>query len=379
MKRILALLLAVAMVACLFAGCQTDNGGSDQPSDTPSETFPADTSGRKIAFVTDTGNIDDHSFNQYSYAGVTQFADAHGMESKYYKPAGDTDQDRINAINTAISDGYTIVTMAGYLFGPAVYQCAVANPDARFLALDVTTVDLKDAKGNTPAEVPSNLALICYKEEQCGYLAGYAAVVDGYKQLGFLGGVSVPAVVRYGYGFVQGADAAAKELGYNDVSIKYWYSGSFVQTDDIATKMDSWYVGGTELVFACGGGIYLSCLSAADANDGKMVGVDVDQSAESPRIITSAMKALSNSVVVALTAAQGNNWDWPTDYAGKCQYLGAAEGCVGLPMETSKFTTFTQEKYDELFKAIADGTLVVDNTSDPNTHPQTTNVNVIYE
>ena len=375
MKRILALLLAVAMVACLFAGCQSSKPADDgKPTDDGKTT-----SATKIAFVTDTGNIDDHSFNQYSFEGVTKFATDNGLESKYYKPAGDTDQDRIDAITTAIKDGYNVVTMAGFLFGPAVYQCAVANPDVLFLALDVTTFDLKDAEGKAPETVPANLALICYKEEQCGYLAGYAAVVDGYKELGFLGGISVPAVVRYGYGFIQGADAAAKELGYDDVNIKYWYSNSFVPNDEIATKMDAWYVGGTELVFACGGGIYLSCLSAADANDGKMIGVDNDQSPESDRIITSAMKALSNSVVVALTAAKDNGYKWPEAYASKCTYLGAAEGCVGLPMETSKFTTFTQEKYDELFKAIAEGTLVVDNTSDPNIHPVTEKVNVIYE
>lgn len=376
MKKLIALLLACMMVVGLFAACapaDKPTDGGDEPTKVPAGDGP------KVAFVTDQGNIDDHSFNQYSYEGVKKFCESKSLTYKYYKPAGDTDQDRISSINTAIKDGYSIITMAGFLFGPAVYQCAAANPDVLFLALDVTPFDLKDANGETPATVPANLALICYKEEQVGYLAGYAAVADGYKNLGFLGGVSVPAVVRYGYGFVQGADAAAKELGVNDVTIKYWYSNSFVPTDEIATKMDSWYVGGTEVVFACGGGIYLSCLSAADANDGKMIGVDVDQSSVSPRIITSAMKALSNSVVVALTAAKDNGYKWPAAYAGACSYLGAAEDCVGLSMETSKFTTFTTEKYNELFKAIVDGKLVVDNTSDPETHPVTTNVTVIYE
>lgn len=118
-----------------------------------------------------------------------------------------------------------------------------------------------------------------------------------------------------------GADKAAQELNLTDVNIKYWYSGSFQPNDDIATKMDNWYVGGTEVVFACGGGIYLSCQSAAEANDGKMIGVDVDQSNVSDRIITSAMKALSNSVVKALTDASANGWTWPQNYAGVCQYL----------------------------------------------------------
>jgi len=136
---------------------------------------------------------------------------------------------------------------------------------------------------------------ILYREEQAGYLAGYAAVMDGYTKLGFLGGMAVPAVVRYGYGYVQGADAAAQKLGLapGSVEIKYWYSGVFAPNDDIKTKMSGWYTEGTEVVFACGGGIYLSATAAADAAGGKVIGVDVDQSAESPTIITSAMKDLT--------------------------------------------------------------------------------------
>ena len=349
MKKILALLLAVTMVACLFAGCQN---GTTEPTDPATEpttdvttepttepatepvtepasedaTVPSTDGAKKVAFVTDVGNIDDHSFNQYSYEGVTKFCSNAGLECSYYKPAGDTDQDRIDAINQAVKDGYGVVVMAGYLFGPACYTVATEHPEVLFLALDVTEGDLK------AESVPSNIALICYQEEQAGYLAGYAAVQEGYKELGFLGGIDVPAVIRYGYGFIMGADKAAQELNLTDVNIKYWYSGSFQPNDDIATKMDNWYVGGTEVVFACGGGIYLSCLSAAESNDGKMIGVDVDQSNVSDRIITSAMKALSNSVVKALTDASANDWIWPESYAGVCQYLGAADDFVGLPM-----------------------------------------------
>ena len=394
MKRILALLLAVAMVSCLFAGCQEKPAPTTEPATeaTTEATAEATTEAAaeattvateapaadavKVAFVTDVGNIDDHSFNQYSYEGVTRFSEANNQECNYYKPAGDTDQDRIGAIEQAISDGYGVVAMAGFLFGPAVNQCALAHPDVLFLALDVTPFDMNLAEGE---EVPANVSLITYKEEQAGYLAGYAAVVDGYKNLGFVGGIAVPAVVRYGYGFVQGAEAAAKDLGVTDVTMKYWYSNSFVPTDDIVTKMDSWYVDGTEIVFTCGGGIYKSCLNAADANEGLMIGVDVDQSPESDRIITSAMKALSNSVVLALNAAKDNGYKWPEAYAGKCQALGAAEDCIGLPMETSHFETFDQAKYDELYKAMADGSLVVDNSFDPEVKPVVENITVIYE
>lgn len=391
MKKLVALLLALAMVACLFAGCASND--KETTTETPTETTtetptePTATSetaeptddtvgtvdpSMKVAFVTDVGNIDDHSFNQYTYEGITTFAEENSVDCTYYKPAEDTDQARIDAINQAIADGYNTVVMAGYLFGPATASCAAEHPEVNFLALDVSAGDLGTDT------IPSNVSLIVYKEEQAGYLAGYAAVKAGYTELGFLGGMSVPAVVRYGYGFVQGADAAAVEDNV-DVNIKYWYSGSFGPTDEIAAKMDSWYTEGTEVVFACGGGIYLSCQSAAEANEGLMIGVDVDQSNVSDTIITSAMKALSNSVRMALTAVGTNGLVWPDAYAGTCQSLGAKEDCVGLPMESSKLGDFDEAAYETLFQQIVDGTITIDDTSDPEKHPTTQKVVVDWQ
>lgn len=391
MKKLVALLLALAMVACLFAGCasndketttETPTETTTEPATEPTETSETtestdDTTGTvdpsmKVAFVTDVGNIDDHSFNQYTYEGITTFAEENSVDCTYYKPAEDTDQARIDAINQAIADGYNTVVMAGYLFGPATASCAAEHPEVNFLALDVSAGDLGTET------IPSNVSLIVYKEEQAGYLAGYAAVKAGYTELGFLGGMSVPAVVRYGYGFVQGADAAAVEDNV-DVNIKYWYSGSFGPTDEIAAKMDSWYTEGTEVVFACGGGIYLSCQSAAEANEGLMIGVDVDQSNVSDTIITSAMKALSNSVRMALTAVGTNGLVWPEAYAGTCQSLGAKEDCVGLPMESSKLGDFDEAAYETLFQQIVDGTITIDDTSDPEKHPTTQKVVVDWQ
>lgn len=390
MKKLVALLLALAMVACLFAGCASND--KETTTETPTETTtestsePTETSettestgdegtvdpSMKVAFVTDVGNIDDHSFNQYTYEGITTFAEENSVDCTYYKPAEDTDQARIDAINQAIADGYNTVVMAGYLFGPATASCAAEHPEVNFLALDVSAGDLGTDS------IPSNVSLIVYKEEQAGYLAGYAAVKAGYTELGFLGGMSVPAVVRYGYGFVQGADAAAVEDNV-DVNIKYWYSGSFGPTDEIAAKMDSWYTEGTEVVFACGGGIYLSCQSAAEANEGLMIGVDVDQSNVSDTIITSAMKALSNSVRMALTAVGTNGLVWPEAYAGTCQSLGAKEDCVGLPMESSKLGDFDEAAYETLFQQIVDGTVTIDDTSDPEQHPTVQKVVVDWQ
>ena len=363
MKKFLAVLLTVAMLLSVasFAGAE---------------------SSMKVAMITDYGDITDQSFNQTTYEACKAFCEEAGVDFQYYKPNSDSDTDRISSIEKAIDDGFNVIVMPGYAFAAAIVGTVEEYSDITFVALDVSEYDLQAAKG-TEADFswayPANLYSAVYQEELCGYMAGYAAVKLGYKKLGFLGGMAVPAVIRYGYGFVQGANQAAADLGVSDVTIKYWYSGSFQANDDIKAKMDSWYSDGTEVVFACGGSICNSCVAAAQANNGKMIGVDVDQSPLDACVITSAMKALSNSVVVCLTDAQGNGWKFTDAYAGKETTLGAAEDCVGLPMETSQFTTFTQEKYDELYGKMASGELVIDNSSDAAVKPAVTNVTVDYQ
>ena len=378
MKKFLAFVMAASMALSL-AACVGSTPASSTASTTTEATSEAasaaSTSGSKtdVAFVTDVGNIDDQSFNQYTWQGVQDFCSANNLSANYYRPTEDSDAARLEQMDNAVNDGAKSIVVAGYLFGSAIAEAQEKYPDVQFLALDVSTADLGD---KTPT---ANTALITYKEEQAGYLAGYAAVYDGYKELGFLGGMAVPAVIRYGYGFVQGADAAAKEIGATDVNIKYWYSGGFAATDEVKNKMDGWYSEGTEVVFACGGPVCESCDAAAQANGGKMIGVDVDQSGQFDTVITSAMKGLAESVNEALTDALNNGWKFTDAYAGKQAVLGAAENCVGLPMETSKFTKFTQEQYDAMYAAIVDGSLVIDDSFDVDVHPAVTNVTVDYQ
>lgn len=350
--KLLALLLSLAMLLPLVA---CGGGGSDEP--------PA-ADGYEIALVTDVGNIDDKSFNEGSWNGVKAYAEANGKTYAYYRPSEDSTEARIESIKQAIEEGAKVVVLPGYLFEDAVYEVQSQYPEIMFLLLDGQphTADY------SVYETTANTHCILYQEEQAGYLAGYAAVMDGYRDLGFLGGMEVPAVVRFGFGYIQGADAAAKELGLSagDVSIKYWYSGSFTPNDDINTKMAGWYTEGTEVVFSCGGGIYLSAVAAADAADAKVIGVDVDQSAESERIITSAMKELATSVELALTSLYANNGTWDADHAGVTATLGAADNCVGLPTAEGswRFNTFTVEQYNAVFEQLKTGAIVVNNATD---------------
>ena len=177
-----------------------------------------------------------------------------------------------------------------------------------------------------------------FHEEQAGYLAGYAAVKEGYTKLGYLGGMAVPAVQRYGYGYIQGINDAAEEMGV-DVEIKYTYGGQFFGDATITAKMEGWYSEGTEVVFACGGGIYTSAVEAANKYEGKVIGVDVDQSNIDPCIITSAMKGLYNATYEALDTYFTGNWD---TIGGTLSSLSLTDGdYVGLPTDTWSMKNFT--------------------------------------
>ena len=375
MKKFLAFVMAASMALSL-AAC----GGSSASTATSTTTeatseAAASTSGSKtdVAFVTDVGNIDDQSFNQYTWQGVQDFCSANSLNANYYRPTEDSDAARLEQMDNAVNDGAKSIVVAGYLFGNAIAEAQEKYPDVQFLALDVSASDLGD-KAPT-----ANTALITYKEEQAGYLAGYAAVYDGYKELGFLGGMAVPAVIRYGYGFVQGADAAAAELGQN-IEINYFYGGQFYGDANITSRMEGWYSNGTQVVFACGGGIYTSAVEAALKNNGYVIGVDVDQNyigangvadgtyAYNP-FITSAMKGLSEAVNTALADIDAGSWG---DIAGSNGNFGLEDGdYIGLPTDADSwnFESFTTDEYEEVKGKIKSGEITVDNSSDDATKP----------
>ena len=379
MKKFLALMLALVMALSLVA-CGQKNQDSNGTYDTDKDTDVTDVA-YKVAMITDYGDITDQSFNQTTYEACKAFAEANGVDFQYFKPAGDNTADRVAMIESAVDQGYNVIVMPGYAFGAAIAETAPKFSDVKFIALDVSAGDLGEG-----FEVPANLYCAVYQEELCGYMAGYAAVKLGYKNLGFLGGMAVPAVVRYGYGFVQGADAAAADMGLTDVKVNYVYGGKFSGDADITAVMDTWYAGGTEVVFACGGGIYTSAVDAAKKVEGaKVIGVDVDQAgvianyaagegADAATVesykaltVTSAMKGLYPATYDTLTDVIVNgNW---ANYVGKIENLGLVSGddptlnYVQIPMESTQWAdgAFTQDDYKALVKAMFDKTLTVSN------------------
>ena len=360
MKRILALVLALCMV---FALCACNNGDKDSK-----ETDKPDKAAMKVAMITDYGDITDQSFNQTTYEGCKEFCEANGVDFKYYKPAGDSTAERVAMVDAAVADGYNVVVMPGYAFGETITQVADLYPDVKFIALDVSQGDLGDY------QIPENVTCAVYQEELCGYMAGYAAVKLGYKQLGFLGGMAVPAVVRYGYGFVQGVNAAATELNIADqVSVKYVYGNKFAPAPEITAVMDTWYKGGTEVVFACGGGIYASAAEAAAKVEGaKVIGVDVDQAGiidgayGDGMTVTSAMKGLAPTVKTVLAAISADKW---ADFGGKIETLGLVsenpdDNYVQLAGSTQFADGFTQDDYKTLVASMFKGDIKVDNSTE---------------
>ena len=381
MKKFLALILALVMVLGLVA-CG-EKAPVDDGADAGDEVV---TVTDKIAMVTDYGDITDQSFNQTTYEACKAFAEANGYDFTDYKPAGDSDAERVAMIEKAVDEGYTVIVLPGFAFAKAIAETAPTYTDVKFIALDVSEYDLTSA--GLTAETMTNVYSAVYQEELSGYMAGYAAVKMGYTKLGYLGGMAVPAVQKFGYGFVQGADAAAAELGIT-VDMNYIYGGLFYGTADITAVMDTWYQAGTEVVFACGGGIYTSVVDAAMKVEGaKVIGVDVDQAGvianyagmeDTSLTITSAMKGLYPTTVDTLTDVLINgNW---ANYSGKVATLGLVSGddptlnYVQIPMESTQWSdTFTQDDYKALVKGMFDGTIVV--SADISAMPATTNVNV---
>ena len=393
MKRTIALLLALVMV---FALCACGNKEEAKPSDNAAE------SEYRVAMITDYGDITDQSFNQTTYEACKAFCEENSIDFTYYKPAGDNTPDRIAMVEKAVDEGYNVIVMPGFAFAGTISGTQDQYPDVKFIALDVSEYDIissfykTDANGNVTDElldpnnephIASNVYSAVYQEELCGYMAGYAAVKLGFTKLGFLGGMAVPAVQRYGYGFVQGCDAAAAELN-TTVDVKYAYGNQFFGDADITAAMDTWYGSGTEVVFACGGGIYTSAVDAAKKVEGaKVIGVDVDQagviadySETEGMTVTSAMKGLAPTVKTMLTETiLNNNWD---KYAGKVETLGLVSGddpeanYVQIPMESTQWADgkFTQDDYKALVKAMFDGTVKV--SSDISAMPATTAAHV---
>lgn len=354
MKKILVTVLGLLMAFMFLTGCGSSTN--------------------EIALITDKGNIDDKSFNQGSWEGVVEFAKANKISHQYIKPEEANDAGYLAAIDLAVTGGAKVIVTPGFLFEVPIYEAQDRYPDVKFILLDGTPHNA-DYSDFTTRE---NVASVMYSEEESGYLAGYAAVKDGMTNLGFMGGMAVPAVQAFGYGYLQGAEAAATELGLADASLKaiYHYTGDFAETDTNKAMAKTMYQEGMEVIFACGGAVGKSVMAAAAEAGTKVIGVDVDQRYDSETVITSATKGLGASVVAVLEAIyKTDSWD---TFGGKTTYFNAANEGVSLPTEVigdanadafDRFESFTKADYDALYATLKTGSVTPVRTievADPN-------------
>ena len=374
MKKWLIILLALALL--LFGSSCRNAEEDDEVAEEAEETMAVTIDDELyVALVTDTGSIDDNGFNQACWEAVDQFADEYDLEFAYYRPAGDTTEELTKTIEIAIKEGADALVCPGNVFEEAIYELQNEYPDIIFLMID--------AEPYSPAgqsyAAADNVHCIIYQEEQAGYVAGYAAVAEGLTKLGFVGGVKLAPVIRYGHGFIQGADQAAQKLD-KQVEIEYWYSGSWDPSDEVYAACSQWYAGGTQAVFACGGELVKSVIRAAEeGKDRYVIGVDVDQAALSDVVLTSAMKDIKVTAYESLCAMMENDWAWPSAMAGSTYRLGAVDKAVALPTapDSWRFKTFTKENYDELLQSLVDGSVIV--SDDTAAVPQTSRVNVTFK
>ena len=385
MKKILAialsLVMVLAMVACGEEPAPTPDPGTETPTvitnpDEIADEMTSEDGKYEIGFVTDVGQLKDKSFNQGTYDGVKLYAAANGLSYKYYQPAnGDkaTDDDRYDAMKAACDNGAKVVVCAGFLQEAALKKAAAEYPDVAFIFIDGYPISVDD-------KVLENVAPIAFAEEQSGYLAGYAVVKEGFEKLGFTGGGggTNPPCVRFGYGFVQGANDAAKELGKTvDINYTWQFGNTFSPSPELMAMVSGWYNAGTEIVFCCGGNMFQSVAQAAAENDGAVVGVDTDQSFESDTVVTSATKGLASAVQWALAKVYDGTF---SEIGGNATSLGADNNAVGLPTATWSMQNFTVEEYEALFQKVLNGEVTIDNNAEMSNPAEAglTNINVNF-
>ena len=311
----------------------------------------------KVAMVTDFSDVNDASFNQACYEGAKEWCGQYGIPFNYYKPSSVSLAERTKSLKLAIDRGYDVILCPGFALGEAIAEVAPKHPEVKFIGLDIAESDFP-----SDFSLTDNIAIYNYHEEIAGYLAGYGVVREGFRRLGYLGGMASAPVIRFGYGYVQGADAAARELEA-DIDIQHVYGGQFFGDSEIHMHMDGWYKADrTEIVFACGGSIYTSVALAAKENNGYMIGVDSDQAPIIDRdykpgmCITSAMKGIKQTVIAKLESLyKGEAWEKGINYLGLVSSENPELNYVQLPMDHWRMELFTVEDYKALLSDIMSG------------------------
>ena len=341
LKRISALLIIISVLSVFLCSC---GGEPEVPAPTEPESYD-------LALIAERGKMNDGGYNELSMLGIERIAAVRSLTCKAYPSAEATDESRLAAIDLAVKGGAKVIVTPSYHFETAVYTAQTKYPDIKFIIIDGAPHPAEEYVARD-GDIAQNTASICFSEEQIGYLAGYAAVAEGSRHLGFMGGMPIEAVRAYGNGFLQGAEAAAKDIGLDDgaVTVNYRYLGDIKSSDTNEKSAAAMYEGGADTIFACNSVVLKATCAAAEKVNGRVISAEFAKEDESGTVIACAAKELEMTVYRMINSVYNNTF---SHYAGSIPRVGAEMGAVKLASAGSGFKSFTRKAYNGIYSSLA--------------------------
>ena len=384
MKKLIALLLClsllVSLAACGRGGQTTETAAFTVPLDDASYVYQAADDavplpgGASIALAADAAGIESGP-DALLWQGIQTFAANFGYTAQsclYGEGASLATAE--DALRAAAQSGAALVVCRGEAMARALFNIQANYPNVHYLLFD----DEPHSEDYTSYATEASVHCVLFREEQAGYLAGYAAVAEGYTALGFVGRDELPGIVRYCTGFLQGANAAAERQGQN-VTLRVWYTGDIGDPAVATQRMIDWFNGGTGLILADGDALMQSALEAVNQTGAKAFATGWDQNALGERVLGSAIQCYNAAVQRQLYKFFSGNSTWSQQDAGQTERLGYTDGSVALAGSAWRFNNFTQNDYERLYEQLRNSELEVEAYADMNTLPDTPLVNVTVE
>lgn len=348
---------------------QEDASGASKAADGDEPEDALQDRGALIAFAAGSAYGLDNGPDAAVWRGVQTFAATFGYAAQSFVTQDETPEACAAVLREAAESGAELVVCRGDAMAGALFEMQRSYPTVSYLLLEGEP----HSEDYASYETTINTHCVLFAVEQAGYLAGYAAVREGYTALGFVGADSMPETVRYCTGMMQGAEAAAEREG-QQVRLEVWLVGSGAADDAVTARMSSWYADGVQLIVPAGGRLVESCIAAAQASGGRVLNAGWDAAALDPSVLSSTL--LNYSVVTQRKLYDfftAGNWG---DQASRTERLDASAAAISMPLTGWPFSRFTREDYTELYTGLYDGTLRVERYSDLATLPETPNVAV---
>ena len=354
MKHLTQLIIIIISTSISLVACSSHKGGSETNEATATSSF-------KVGMLIDSGTIDDKSFNQGTWEGILAYTDEHSnVSGQYVQPTGETTADYLSAADNLILAGHDIVIAPGYKFEEAITELQEMNPDISFVILD-----------GEPSSLAKNTTAIYFAEHEAGFLAGIAAALQSNTgKIGFVGGMKIPAVERFGWGYLAGVAYANKHYDTEVEVVDYQYQGTFYDVQAGQMIASGMYDKGIDIIFSAAAAVGNGVINEAKARtevgeECYVIGVDVDQYEEGLMvdgksvILTSAIKCIDTAIYEILTA-YGEGY-FP---GGEVIRMDVKTNGVGLPVVNPNLTTDTQEKIDEVLGEIKSEEIIVPSTNE---------------